>query len=130
MIGRPVGEALTARKPASSAPQIVKFSFAILALICQFWKSRGVRLGQNLPLANQTPPAHLLIVRLVLVYAWINRPHVPTQQGRRISTDTSIGLNYPHQGTGWRGNEVEDKALCKPQKCLKMLNSQQIPTLF
>ncbi|OAV90014.1 hypothetical protein PTTG_28468 [Puccinia triticina 1-1 BBBD Race 1] len=92
--------------------------------------SRGVRLGQNLRLANQTPPARLLIVRLVSVYAWIDCAHVPTQQGRSISTNTLIGLNYPHRGTGWRGNKVEDGALRKPRKCVKMLNSQQIPTLF
>ncbi|WAR54873.1 hypothetical protein PtB15_4B491 [Puccinia triticina] len=96
----------------------------------QFLKSRGVRLGQNLRLANQTPPAHLSIVRLVSIYAWIDYAHFPTQQGRRRSTDTLIGLNYPHQGTVWRGNKVEDRALCEPRKCLKMLNSQQIPTLF
>ncbi|WAQ87472.1 hypothetical protein PtA15_8A376 [Puccinia triticina] len=54
-------------------------SIPLVLFTSRFSKSRGVRLGQKLRLANQTPSAHLLIVRLLPVYAWIalmsQQPH-------------------------------------------------------
>ncbi|WAQ84965.1 hypothetical protein PtA15_5A538 [Puccinia triticina] len=62
--------------PSSALPSLVNLSLLyfvfILALISiplvfftsPFLKSRGILLGQNLQLANQTPPAHFSIVRL------------------------------------------------------------------
>ncbi|PLW17988.1 hypothetical protein PCANC_03611 [Puccinia coronata f. sp. avenae] len=54
----------------------IVFILALLAiplvlLTSRFSKNRGVRLGQKIRLANQTPSAQLLIIRLVPVYAWI-----------------------------------------------------------
>lgn len=54
-------------------------SIPLVLLTSRFSKNRGVRLGQKLRLANQTPSSHLLIIRLVPVYAWIalmsKQPH-------------------------------------------------------
>ncbi|EFP83622.1 uncharacterized protein PGTG_09335 [Puccinia graminis f. sp. tritici CRL 75-36-700-3] len=54
-------------------------SIPLVLFTSRFSKTRGVRLGQKLRLANQTPSSHLLIVRLVPVYAWIalmsQQPH-------------------------------------------------------
>jgi alpha-1,2-mannosyltransferase len=62
----------------------IVFILALLAiplvlLTSRFSKNRSVRLGQKIRLANQTPSAQLLIIRLVPVYAWIalmsKQPH-------------------------------------------------------
>jgi len=54
-------------------------SIPLVLLTSRFSKNRGIRLGQKLRLANQTPSSHLLIIRLVPVYAWIalmsKQPH-------------------------------------------------------
>ncbi|KAI7949465.1 hypothetical protein MJO28_008286 [Puccinia striiformis f. sp. tritici] len=54
-------------------------SIPLVLLTSRFSRSKGIRLGQKLRLANQTPSANLLIIRLVPVYAWIalmsQQPH-------------------------------------------------------